>query len=399
MVASRACCYSGAHLQPAMKPSMPASHQHPQLAETFATVWQHFLHSIVPLWEGPGWNTELQLPFEALDDHQRPLPPQRYRAMACARQLFLFTCLGERPGAEARAAALFASLDQYFADPEHGGWFYSVDARGKPSDTRKDLYTHAFVLFACAHYQRRQPRAVTTVKNALATVQRFAIDDGLYTACLDREWGSLGEPPLQNPLMHLAEAFLATLATSPSETTQAALIALCDGMHHRFYDPAHQVLLEKPTGSLENWYEPGHQFEWYYLLASSPCLARHPLTADMAAALARSEAQGLRDGAVCASLAADGELLDGTRRIWAQAEYLRALSLLPDRAASLTLQLSALQTHFLRPEGWYECRDATGAVSRHDMPSTTPYHLYTCLDALRVSPVVCDLPQSQPKTE
>jgi mannose-6-phosphate isomerase len=382
-----------------MKPSMPASSQHPQLAQTFATVWQHFLNGIVPLWEGPGWNPTLALPYEALDDAHQPLPVQRYRAMACARQLFLFTSLGDRPGAAERAAALFTSLDRHFADPVHGGWFYSVGPQGAPLDTRKDLYTHAFVLFACAHYLRRAPAAGACVDRALAAIERFAIGDGLYTACLGENWASLGEGPLQNPLMHLAEAFLATLDARPSATTEAALQALCDGMHQRFFDPGHQVLLEKPVGTVDNWYEPGHQFEWFYLLASSPFLASHPLAADMAAALGRSEAQGVRDSAVCASLAAGGALLDGTRRIWAQAEYLRALSLLPARSASLAAQLQALQAHFLRAAGWYECRDAEGAVNRHDMPSTTPYHLYTCLAAVAVSPAVAGGPQTLPKTE
>ncbi|MCY1403281.1 hypothetical protein D9M71_184570 [compost metagenome] len=41
-------------------------------------------------------------------------------------------------------------------------------------------------------------------------------------------------------------------------------------------------------------------------------------------------------------------------------------------------QLRTLQRYFLHSRGWYECRDAQGAVSRDDMPSTTPYHLVTC---------------------
>ncbi|WP_263261554.1 AGE family epimerase/isomerase [Pseudomonas sp. RIT-PI-S] len=376
---------------------MPASLPS-QLAETFATVWQHFLQGIVPLWEGPGWNAALGLPYEALDAAQQPLPVQRYRAMACARQLFVFTSLGDRPGAAERAAALFASLNRHFADPEHGGWFYSVDALGAPLDTRKDLYTHAFILFACAHYLRRAPAAAASLDDALQAIQRFAIGDGLYTACLDGNWASLGQGPLQNPLMHLAEAFLAALDSRPDAATEGALQALCDGMRQHFFDAEHQVLLEMPCASAGNWYEPGHQFEWFYLLASSPRLAAHPLTAGMRLALARSEAQGLRDGAVCATLTADGNLLDGTRRIWAQAEYLRALSLLPERASALMAGLQQLRAQFLRAEGWFECRDAAGAVSRQDMPSTTPYHLYTCFEALAAafSPSAADSRQSPP---
>ena len=125
----------------------------PELTALFSDVQQHFLNVIVPLWQGPGWNADMALPYEALDAAHKPLPPQRYRAMACARQLYLFSSLiGVVDNAEVRAAALFRSLQRHFHDAEHGGWFYSIDAQGQPLDQRKDLYTHAFILFACAHY-------------------------------------------------------------------------------------------------------------------------------------------------------------------------------------------------------------------------------------------------------
>jgi len=75
-------------------------------------------------------------------------------------------------------------------------------------------------------------------------------------------------------------------------------------------------------------------------------------------------------------------LRDGTQRIWAQAEYLRALTLRADGAERVQHQLKALQQRFLYTGGWYECRDGEGQVSREDMPSTTPYHLATCYSGL-----------------
>ena len=54
-----------------------------------------------------------------------------------------------------------------------------------------------------------------------------------------------------------------------------------------------------------------------------------------------------QSGAVCGMLAPDGSLRDGTQRIWAQAEYLRALTLRPDSQPRLLRQLLALQQRFL----------------------------------------------------
>jgi len=362
----------------------------PELTALFGEVQQHFLNVIVPLWQGPGWNADMALPYEALDAAHQPLPPQRYRAMACARQLYLFSSLiGVVDNAEVRAAALFRSLQRHFHDAEHGGWFYSIDPQGKPLDQRKDLYTHAFILFACAHYweKSREPLVESTLNAALEVIgRRFATGDGLYEACLDRDWITLQTGPLQNPLMHLAEAFLATLAVREETQVKQALSELCTAMHKRFVDPQAGVLMEKPLGAVDNWYEPGHQFEWYFLLESSPLLRGSKLHAALDWAFAFTEQYGVMQpsGAVRAmlDLDMDGRPKDSTQRIWAQAEYLRALTLRPGSESAVLRQLQALQQRFLHAGGWHECRDDQGEVSRKDMPSTTPYHLATCYRGL-----------------
>lgn len=336
-------------------PHVSRSASQPELTALFASVQQHFQDVIVRLWQGPGWNADMALPYEALDAEHSPLPPQRYRAMACARQLYLFSSLiGQVPAAEERAAALFRSLQQHFHDAEHGGWFYSIDPQGAPLDQRKDLYTHAFILFACAHYwdKVREPLVESVLNAALEVVaQRFATDDGLYEACLDRDWSSLDTGPLQNPLMHLAEAFLATLSVREDAGAQAALLKLCTAMHQQFIDPQTGVLMEKPLGAVDNWFEPGHQFEWYFLLESSPLLRGSKLHASLERAFAFTEQLGVdpRSGAVRAmlDLELDGRPKDSTQRIWAQAEYLRALTLRPGSEAAVLRQLQALQQRFL----------------------------------------------------
>ncbi|NWB83296.1 AGE family epimerase/isomerase [Pseudomonas gingeri] len=371
-------------------PDVSSSASTPELSALFNTVQDHFRQVIVPLWQGPGWNAEMALPYEALDADHRPLPAQRYRAMACARQLYLFSSLiGDAafPAAAERASALFRSLQRHFHDAEYGGWFYSVDPHGKPLDTRKDLYTHAFILFACAHYwaKVREPLVESVLNAALEVIAvRFANGDGLYEASLERDWSPLGSGPLQNPLMHLAEAFLATLSVREDAPTQGALLALAAGMQQRFIDRHHGVMLEKPLGAVDNWFEPGHQFEWLFLLESSPLLRGTALHGSLERAFAFAEQSGVdpHSGAVSGMLGIDGSLRDGTQRIWAQAEYLRTLTLRVDNSARLQHQLAALQQHFLHPGGWHECLDAKGEVSRKDMPSTTPYHLATCLSGL-----------------
>ncbi|MGN8274312.1 AGE family epimerase/isomerase [Pseudomonas sp. SMN5] len=358
----------------------------PELITLFAAVRRHFHEVIVPMWQGPGWNGELALPYESLDADHAPLPPQRYRAMACARQLYLFASLiGEVPQAEERAAALFRSLQRHFHDAEHGGWFYSIDPQGAPLDTGKDLYTHAFILFACAHYwgKVREPLVESVLNAALEVIaRRFATGDGLYEASLKRDWSTVESGPLQNPLMHLAEALLAVLSVREDANVRQALLSLCEAMFKCFTDPQLGVMMEKPLKAVDNWFEPGHQFEWYYLLASSPLLRDGKLRMALERSFEYTEQRGVdrKSGAVCAMLSLEPHAVprDATQRIWAQAEYLRALTLRAHGQQALLPQLQALQQHFLHAKGWNECLDADGIVSRRDMPSTTPYHLMTC---------------------
>ncbi|MGV8916470.1 MAG: AGE family epimerase/isomerase [Pseudomonas sp.] len=371
-------------------PDVSSSASKPELTTVFAALQLHFHDVIVPLWQGPGWNAELALPYEAVDISHKPLAPLRYRAMACARQLYLFSSLIDQPFApEAKdhAAALFRSLQRHFHDAEHGGWFYSIEPNGAPLDRRKDLYTHAFIIFACAHYwaKVREPLVESVLNAALEVVaERFADGSGLYEACLDQDWSSLDTGPLQNPLMHLAEAFLATLSVREDLATEAELMQLVTGMQERFIEPQRGVMLEKPLGAVDNWFEPGHQFEWFYLLDASPLLRDSPLHVSVTRAFEYTEQVGVdaHTGAVKAMLEVDGSVRDGTQRIWAQAEYLRALTLRPDSEAVLARQLNALQQRFMHDAGWHECLDDQGQVSRSDMPSTTPYHLATCYSGL-----------------
>ena len=135
------------------------------------------------MWMGPGFNQALGLPFESLDAASgNPLPAERYRAMACARQLYV--CV-EASGADAAAHAdrLFESLCAHFQDDARGGWRYSVDAQARPLDETQDLYTHAFIVFACAAYFRRSRNAGARklMLGAAETIEaRFKRPDGLY---------------------------------------------------------------------------------------------------------------------------------------------------------------------------------------------------------------------------
>ncbi|WP_179402865.1 AGE family epimerase/isomerase [Burkholderia guangdongensis] len=349
----------------------------------------HFADVILPLWRGSGFDRTLRLPFEAVDPATHaPLPVTRYRAMACARQLFVFAQAGDVE----HAATLFDSLRRRFRDPRHGGWFYSVDAAGVPLDTTKDLYTHAFVVFACAaHFAATGERDARGVAEETAALirDRFAPHrgDALLDAARHDDFSSSGSGPLQNPLMHLTEAWLAADDAFDDTAFADALAHTARAIEHTFVDAATGCVAELPLGTAGNRFEPGHQFEWFYLVeAAGERVAQTALRDALSRAITFAERHGVDPltGGVSAALDARGACLDGTQRIWAQTEYLRALATHGGTGSSapLATQIERFAARFLHPRGWVECRTAAGDVSRADMPSTTPYHLATAYAAL-----------------
>ncbi|KXU88303.1 N-acylglucosamine 2-epimerase [Paraburkholderia monticola] len=370
---------------------MPSTTSSPASTAAAATALrEHFANIVLPMWRGPGFNHALELPYEALDAAgDQPLPVQRYRAMACARQLFTFSQAGDME----HARVLFDSLTHTFQDTDHGGWFYSVDALGVPLDTTKDLYTHAFVVFACAEYARRSDNhdALKLVHNTTALIQsNFAADDDLFNASLNVDFSKVIGTPLQNPLMHLTEAWLAACETTRDNVFGAALRRLAGALARHFVHAPSGCIAELPIGASGNRLEPGHQFEWYWLVRQAGALFDGTGLAEaLARAFTFAQQHGVDpdSGGVCASLDEAGHVSDATQRIWAQTEYLRALACHEDPTvrAALPQQIARFQRCFLHERGWFECKTSNGEVARADMPSTTPYHLATAYAALPVA--------------
>jgi mannose/cellobiose epimerase-like protein (N-acyl-D-glucosamine 2-epimerase family) len=358
---------------------------------TALSLREHFSRVVLPIWRGPGFNEALNLPYEAVAaDGRRPLPAVRYRAMACARQLFVFA----QAGADEHAQRLFDSLVHYFQDNARGGWLYSVDPQGAPLDTTKDLYTHAFVVFACAEYGARSGNrdAFDIVHRTSSIIEeRFAVRGehlrGLYHAALNADFSTVTGTPLQNPLMHLTEAWLAAAQATGDAAFDTALERLCNAIAHAFVHAPTGCIAELPIGSADNWLEPGHQFEWFWLVRQAGArLKRTGLDESLARAFLFAQQRGVDSGNGSVALALDeqGAMRDATQRIWAQSEYLRALAVHPDAnvRAALPRQIARFSERFLRPQGWFECKTVDGDVARDDMPSTTPYHLATTYAAL-----------------
>ena len=117
------------------------------------------------------------------------------------------------------------------------------------------------------------------------------------------------------------------------------------------------------AGTPDNRHEPGHQFEWLSLVRGAEVFDGLELAESLPRAAQWARRHGVDAMGVRAALAENGAVRDDTRRIWAQAEYLRMLAVLGEREA-LAGALDGFRARFLHAGGWYECLDAQGGGAR-----------------------------------
>jgi mannose/cellobiose epimerase-like protein (N-acyl-D-glucosamine 2-epimerase family) len=352
----------------------------------------HFQKIILPLWQSNGWNSDLRLPYESLDSASGlPLVAKYYRAMACARQLYIFSHEATSGSTiAARADELFASLQFYFSDSQ-GGWIYSVDATGRPLDETQDLYTYAFIIFACAEYYKKSenPSALQVMLQTIELVEQlFSDSNGLYVAALGKDFVGINSRAVQNPIMHLTEAYLSAYRIDGDLRHQRRLQEIGANIIDRFVDKSNGCIAESPQGEPGNHIEPGHQFEWFSLVIGCPeVFGGSELELALRRAFCFAQLYGVDSSAlgVKASISTDGKVLDARQRIWAQTEFARALAVegSPQSIMTLTRWAEYYRIRFLHTGGWHELLDTSGNALRMDMPSSTPYHLFSAYSTIQ----------------
>lgn len=354
------------------------------------------------------WSREGVLPNglfrEALDITHRPVESETVRVRVQGRQTYVF-CEARRMGwDDGRADRLIGQGVQALAGPalredELPGRTILVDGK-MLKDADADLYDTAFALFGLAEAARTgHEDALEAARTILGAVDRNLKDEtrGGYTEMLPAP-----DQRLQNPHMHMLEAYLALHTANPDGGHLDRADALIDLFTTRMFDDETGTIAEvfmpdwsKPAAPSAKYVEPGHQFEWVWLLWRHAQLREgnlHPaMTKLYSAALRTLDA----DGRVFAKATPQGEIVDGSRRTWMQCEALKAhlvmLTLDADEYCDerAVQCFDVLMDEYLTPEGgWIDAYHADGQVAADQMPASTGYHVVLAFaELLRVAGV------------
>jgi mannose/cellobiose epimerase-like protein (N-acyl-D-glucosamine 2-epimerase family) len=341
--------------------------------------------------------------FESIDMLGAPVTGPRRTLLCQARLTYVFShayLLGGDPAFGAAARHGIAFLIRAARAPD-GGWFRAISVDGATLDNTRDAYDHAFVLFALAWYFR-------------------ATGDASSIQLADATWGSMRErladqkhggffeefapgrtavklPRRQNPHMHLVEALLALHVATAEKNWLRRAGRLVDLFKEKFVDRENGALIEffaadwlPMPGAEGNLREPGHQFEWVWLLHEYYRLSGDESALPYADRLfAFGTRFGIERGATLGGAVLDGVDATGTRvadtkLLWPQTEYLKALvsraELRNDSATrdAIPAHLKLIAQSYMRPDGanWHNQLARDGTPVPGATPARVLYHLF-----------------------
>jgi mannose-6-phosphate isomerase len=349
----------------------------------------------LPLWGGTGYDSARGSFVERLAFDGAPLTSAPRRAMVQARQIYVFShaaLLGWWPqGGRIALEAAHNLINGYHGVDGAPGWIFSIHPDGAVCDAKRDLYAHSFALFGLAWAYKLEPEphflsaALTTLR---VLDQYFASPLGGHHSA----WPADAGRHEQNPHMHLFEAMLAWFEATGRDLFLARARELYNMMTVRFFRPETGILTEYFDGSwnpsdgiLGRICEPGHHFEWSWLLRRYAAFAGVEDPPVARALKDFGDRHGFdSEGFVIDELLDDGRVLNASRRCWPQTESLKAEVASfetgdGDAAHRAARTIGRLLAVFLgRPVagGWIDRFDAHGAPTVDFIPASTLYHVF-----------------------
>ncbi|MEH6678797.1 AGE family epimerase/isomerase [Phenylobacterium sp.] len=357
------------------------------VAEAAAWFDQWLKTSALPLWWALGADHVRGGFREALTPEGAPVEAPR-RSRVQTRQTFVYATAGLMGWQGPWRQAAWHGMDYFLARYRRpDGLFRAVVSNeGEPIDETAALYDQAFALLAMATLNQADPGHTDLAAEAqrlLAALQVMRHPAGGF-----REEGA--HPFQANAHMHLLEAAMAWAESGGGPEWQALAAEIVELALTRFIDPEGGFLREffdeawaPAPGEDGRLIEPGHQFEWAWLLER---WAVRTGEARCHQAARRLYAAGLRGvdakrGVAINALNDDFTVRDANARLWPQTEWLKAALILGEHALA---PAQGLARYLKTPArgAWRDRLDAAGTFAEESCPASSFYHIVVACRAL-----------------
>ena len=354
------------------------------------------LHAL-PLWAALGVETDGAF-AEALDDEGVPVGDFR-RARVQARQAYVYGLAsmwgwgGNYAGLVQRALERFEVTNRR----QDGLYRTRVSRTGSVVDDSVSLYDQAFVLLATATAIEAgvdASRSRQTAHSVHAALEALALPQG--------GWREPAGPAFQaNAHMHLLEAALAWEALEPDGPWKIVSDAVVELARSHFIDGEGAFLREffeadwqPAAGESGRLVEPGHQFEWAWLLTRWARKRGDTWAAEAGRRLFNAGEQGLDPLRGVAIDELDDTLQPRSlrARLWPQTEWFKAALILAEEAEGDERQryidsaLSAFEALwlYLEPTGlWKDKLGPDSVFEVEPAPASSLYHIVAAYRQLR----------------
>lgn len=363
------------------------------------------LTAALPMWQANGRNLSTGAFAESIDTDRLTAATTPCRSRVPPRQIYVFI-EGKRLGWNGPADEIASAALNYFFDHHllpDGTAGAAVDSEGVLADRGFDLYNQAFVLFGLAHAAEAFPDDRGPLLDRAHSLLTLLRSDYGHRDAGFRESNPDSEPLRSNPHMHLFEAALALDAIEDDGTWSELADEIAEHALTRFIDPVSGGLREFFSNSWAPMpdnsgriMEPGHQFEWAWLLAGWG-LSRGRSDAIIAARRLYQigERHGIDPDRQVVIMALDDtfEVSDPIARLWGQTEWIKAaitlarLSIGPEQDAYLNdviRAVGALERFFEGvPAGlWRDKMQPDGAFTEEPAPASSLYHIVCAISEL-----------------
>jgi histidinol-phosphate phosphatase family protein len=349
----------------------------------------------LPIWATVGYEPSTCLFHERLTLDGRPLAQLPRRLMVQCRQMYVMahaSLIGIYDGRPLLQQNFARVVDWYRDVALAGRWVFSVYSDGKVADQRCDSYSLAFLLLALAWLYRVRPD-----KQLLGLVDEiYEVLDGPLAADSGGVLDGLPRPDQflrQNPNMHLMEAYLALYEATFRTQDLDRAVATGNLFLSKVFDWTRMALPEVHDDNWRaaecSWFEPGHHFEWLWLLRRLARVAPLAVDSGAKALLSRAQTEGVdAEGFVIDRVDMSGGLKTATRRCWSTCEYVKAcaaeaeLSRCSEWETNAASALRALRMGFLasaKPGLWIDRIDERGKPISTDVPASTLFHVFLAL--------------------
>jgi mannose/cellobiose epimerase-like protein (N-acyl-D-glucosamine 2-epimerase family) len=367
-----------------------------ELKKETARLTDWLFTSALPLWWSVGGDPNGGF-HELLDVRGKPAGTFR-RARVQGRQSYVYAQAGAMawngPWRKAAPHGL-AYLNARHRQPD-GQFCTLVSEQGAVLDSATKLYDQAFALMAMATIVKVMPEHFDLKVAALELFERI-VATRRHPVIGFVESGD--QPFLSNPHMHTLEALLAWCEVDPDGIWGGYADEVAKLCLTRFIDAERGFLREyfdadwaPAPGADGHVVEPGHQFEWAWLLMRWGKLRGHPEVRAVARKLFEHGCKGIdpvRDAAVHA-MNDRFDVTVPTARLWAQTERIKAaLSLAMTGEEALIAEAlkgaATLWRYLDTPvKGlWYDRFEPDGTFVAESSPASSLYHIICCISFMQ----------------